>query len=390
MLGQLVSFDTTSSESNLPLISWVKQYLGKLGVSCHITYNAERTKANLFATLGPSEGGGICLHGHTDVVPVTGQPWSSDPFTLTARNGNLYGRGTCDMKGWLACALTAVPVLLQRKLRTPIHLALSYDEEVGCLGAPGMIATFGHEVPMPKVAIVGEPSMMRPIIAHKGMLALETVVTGQDAHSSLPHLGVSAVSAAAEMAVELHRIGKEWLSLPGPDGMNPPGPTISVGVLRGGVARNVIPRQASLVWEIRFRGSDDVQQLLEDINARVTLRLKRSFGAQFSVLKINTSETATIPPFQAEQGGLAELLARRFGAEGQARAVPYAAEAGQFANAGIPTVICGPGSIDQAHQPDEFVAISQLDACDAFLQQLTDWACEVSLGSEQVASEAGA
>lgn len=390
MLARLVAFDSVSSHSNLPLINWVAGYLDGLGVECHLTYDETRTKANLFATIGPRDEGGICLHGHTDVVPVAGQPWSSDPFTLTRKDGRYHGRGTCDMKAWLACALAAAPDLARRRLRTPVHLALSYDEETGCLGAPGMIASFGRDVPKPLAAIVGEPSLMAPIVAHKGLVALDTTITGRDAHSSLLHLGVSAVSAAAEMAVELHRLAGEWRGMSGPEGMEPSGPTLSVGMFRGGVARNVIPRQASLLWELRFRAGDNAQQLLEDAQARIAQRLRRSFGSDWDALAIETRTVATIPAFQAAPDSLAVLLARRFGAAGLPRAVPYSAEAGQYAAAGVSTVICGPGSIEQAHQPDEFIAASEIEACDRFMAQLGDWACDTALDVRGTVLEAQA
>jgi acetylornithine deacetylase len=382
LLSTLVGFDTTSHRSNLALIHWVADYLVGHGVLPHLTRNNDGHKANLFATIGPQDEPGVCLHGHTDVVPVDGQPWESDPFRLIERDGLLFGRGTCDMKGWLACSLAAVPHLLARRLRTPIHLALSYDEEVGCLGAPGMIDTFGKDVPKPRIAIVGEPSLMAPVTAHKGVMALETHITGRDAHSSLLHLGVSAATAAAEMAVELHRIAGEWMQLSGPAGMHPSGPTINVGQIRAGVARNVIARESRVVWEIRFRANDNPDHLLDDALARVQLRLRRSFEEQFNVLQVQTLEIARIPAFDAGVGGMAELLARRLGADGPARGVPYGAEAGQYAAAGVPTVICGPGSIEQAHQPNEFIAKSQLAACDAFLARLGEWASEVRLAPE--------
>jgi len=245
-----------------------------------------------------------------------------------------------------------------------------------------MIATFGKSVPKPRIAIVGEPSLMAPVTAHKGVVALETHITGRDAHSSLLHLGVSAATAAAEMAVELHRIAKEWMELPGPAGMHPSGPTINVGQIRAGVARNVIAREGQLVWEIRFRASDNPDDLLDDALARVQLRLRRCFEEYFSVLHVETREIARIPAFDAGAGGMAELLARRLGADGHARGVPYGAEAGQFAAAGVPTVICGPGNIEQAHQPNEFIAKSQLAACDLFLARLGEWASEVRLAPQ--------
>src|SRR2546427_3017449 len=285
------------------------------------------------------------------------------------------------MKAWIACALAAVPALKAKRLGTSVHLALSFDEEVGCLGAPTMLESFGREVPKPRVAIVGEPSLMAPINAHKGMLALETTITGRAAHSSLLHLGVSAVSAAAEMAVELHRIAREWMDLDGPSGMKPSGPTASVGVLQGGVARNIVAREALLQWEIRFRAKDDLQHLLQFAMDRIKLRLQRRFGADYEALQIATRELATIPAFDAGHGGLAELLVQRLGAAGVASAVPYGAEAGQYANAGISTVICGPGSIEQAHQPDEYISISQVRSCDEFMARLSECASEVHLSS---------
>lgn len=387
LLSTLVAFDTTSHRSNLQLIQWVANYLMDLGVGVHLTGDDAGGKANLFATIGPADQGGICLHGHTDVVPVDGQPWTTDPFRLTERGGMLFGRGTSDMKAWAACALAAVPRWLAHGLRTPVHIALSYDEEVGCFGAPRMIGSFGQSVPKPLVAIIGEPSMMAPITAHKGCMALETTIVGRDAHSSLLHLGVSAVSAAAEMAVELHQIAQEWMHMPGPGGMTPSGPTVNVGQLRAGVARNVIAREASLLWEIRFRADDAPQHLLDDALARIQARLRRSFGERFGVLHLNTREVARIPAFDAGHGGAAERLLRRLGVQAQARGVPYGAEAGQYADAGIASVICGPGSIEQAHQPDEFIAASQLDACDAFLARLGAWARETRLAPEP--SDAG-
>jgi acetylornithine deacetylase len=374
MLARLVAFDTTSHRSNLPLIEWVANYLSDLGVRPRLFHNVDCSKANLFATVGPGEEGGVCLHGHTDVVPVEGQPWQTDPFRLTERDGLLFGRGTSDMKAWLACSLAAIPSYRARQLRTAIHVALSYDEEIGCLGAPSLIAAFGVSIPKPRIALIGEPSSMAPIIAHKGLLALDTTIKGRAAHSSLVHLGVSAVSAAAEMAVELHRIGSEWSVLSGPPGMHPSGPTVSVGKMCGGVARNVIPGEARLSWEIRFRAVDDPDLLLKDASARIDARLRKSFKDCFDVLSVETREASRTPAFDSGAGGVAERLAWQLGAEGEAHGVPYGAEAGQYAAAGVATVICGPGSIEQAHQPNEFVSASQVAACDRFLARLGEWA----------------
>ncbi|MES2939241.1 MAG: acetylornithine deacetylase [Pseudomonadota bacterium] len=381
LLATLVGFDTTSRSSNLSLIDWVANYLSDLGVHSHYTRNDEGNKANLFATVGPRDVGGVCLHGHSDVVPVDGQPWDSDPFALVERDGLLYGRGTSDMKAWAACALAAFPDFAAAKLRTPIHIALSYDEEVGCFGAARMIASFGKSVPMPRIAIIGEPSMMAPITAHKGCLAMETRITGRDAHSSLLHLGVSAAAAVAEMTVELHRIAREWMRQPGPRGMVPSGPTMNVGQLQAGVARNVIAREGSLAWEVRFRRSDDPDALLREALGKVEARLRASFGDSFGDLAIATRELARVPAFDAGSGGAAELLVRQLGAAGPTEAMPYGAEAGQYADAGIASVICGPGNVEQAHQPNEFIAASQLAECDRLLAQLGRWAVEMQLAA---------
>jgi len=382
LLSMLVGFDTTSRHSNLPLIEWVANYLSNLGVVPRLIHSTDGCKANLFATLGPPDRGGICLHGHTDVVPVDGQPWLTDPFRLTERGGLWFGRGTSDMKAWIACCLAAASLHRCRTLHTPIHLALSYDEEVGCLGAPGLIACFDESLPKPRLAIIGEPSLMAPITAHKGLVALDTTVTGLDAHSSLLHRGVSAVSAAAEIAVELHEIAREWMNRPGPRDMSPSGPTVSVGQLRGGVARNVIAREARLLWEVRFRAGDSPEQLLEQISTRVQSRLRHSFRDRFEDLVVETVEVARIPAFDAGVGGSAELLARRLGAEGDAQAVPYGAEAGQYAAAGVSTVICGPASIEQAHQANEFIAAAQVVACDRFLSRLFERCSTTELDAE--------
>ncbi|HYQ04410.1 MAG TPA: acetylornithine deacetylase [Polyangiaceae bacterium] len=376
LLATLVAFDSTSRHSNLALIEWVANYFSHLGVEPQLNYNADRTKANLFATIGPLQDGGICLHGHTDVVPVDGQHWQTDPFQLTERDGQLFGRGTCDMKAWIACSLAAAQDYCAGRLRTPIQIALSYDEEVGCLGAPHLIAMLGNGLPKPRVALVGEPSLMAPITAHKGLIALDTTITGRDAHASLLHLGVSALSAAAEMAAELAAIAEEWMNRPGPAGMLPSGPTVNVGQLHSGVARNIIAREARLSWELRFRATDDADQLLATALTRVQSRLRHVFGDRLSDLIVDTREVVRVPAFDAGSDGIAERLARGWGAQGEARGVPYGAEAGQYAAAGVATLICGPGSIEQAHQPNEYVAMSQLAVCDRFLARLGEWARE--------------
>lgn len=374
LLARLVAFETVSHDSNLSLIDWVSHYLAGYGIGAHVTTNDERTKANLFATVGPAGMGGICLHAHTDVVPVEGQAWDTHPFALTEIAGLLHGRGSCDMKGFAACMLAAVPMLCAVRLKTPVHLAFSYDEEVGCLGAPRMLQAFGGEVVKPGVAIVGEPTMMQPVIAHKGVLALTTEFHGQPAHSSMPHLGVSAIAAAGEMIAELTQCGHELQRMHYPYAMKPSGPTINVGTVSGGKARNIVAENASLLWEIRFRDLDDAQELLALAENRVGQRLRRIFGANGGGIRWQTTQVAHIPPFCAPESSRAVALAREFGAVGAATAVPYGAEAGQYAHAGVDTVICGPGSIEQAHGANEFVSIVQMEACDRFMGRLARWA----------------
>lgn len=379
LLSKLIAFDTTSHHSNLQLIDWVMQYLAGYGIGSHVTTNDEGTKANLFATIGPSEVRGVCLHAHTDVVPVEGQAWDTDPFHLTEADGLLYGRGSCDMKGFAACMLAAVPMFCARRLRTPVHLAFSYDEEVGCLGAPRMIQAFGGEVVKPRVAIVGEPTMMQPVIAHKGMLALTTEFQGKPAHSSMPHLGASAIAAAGEMIAELTQFGRELQVMRYPYAMTPSGPTINVGTVSGGEAINIVAGNASLLWGIRFRDIDNAQELLALAERRVRERLRRVFGDDGGGIRCHTAQVGRIPPFCAPESSRALALVRELGAVGAATAVPYGAEAGQYADAGVDTVICGPGSIEQAHRANEFVPIAQLEACNRFMGRLARWAQESCL-----------
>lgn len=386
LLATLVAFETVSHDSNMSLIDWVSHYLAGYGVAAHITTNDDRTKANLFATIGPAGVSGICLHAHTDVVPVEGQAWATDPFILTEVAGLLHGRGSCDMKGFAACMLAAVPMLRASPLKTPVHLAFSYDEEVGCLGAPRMLQTFGGEVVKPRLAIVGEPTMMQPVIAHKGVLALATEFHGRPAHSSMPHLGASAIAAAGEMIAELTRFGLELQEMRYPYAMKPSGPTINVGTIGGGKARNIVAENASLLWEIRFRDVDNPEDLLAQVNARVRERLGRVFGANGADIRWHTRQVASIPPFCVPESSQVVALAREFGAVGAATAVPYGAEAGQYAQVGVDTVICGPGSIEQAHGANEFVSIAQMEACDRFLGRLAQWAQENALDEREVAA----
>ena len=374
LLAKLVAIDTTSSKTNLDLIDWVSRYLARHNVSAHITTNDAGTKANLFATLGPADEGGICLHGHTDVVPVEGQAWTSPAFELTERDGMLFGRGAADMKGFVACTLAAVPQFLARRLKTPIHIALSYDEEVGCFGTPRMIRTFGSQVAKPQIVIVVEPTLMYPVVAHKGVAAMETRFHGKAAHSSMPHLGANAMTAAAEMVAELGALCRELRTLRYPYPMNPSGPTFNVGTVHAGTARNIVAKEAVIEWEIRYRDTDSLADIQALIERRTGERIRRVLGTDAGGVDWETLEIVRVPSFCVREDGKAVSLLRELGAAGATTAVPYGAEAGQYAEVGVDSVVFGPGSIEQAHKPDEFITLAQLEACNRFMGELATWA----------------
>ena len=372
ILGTLVAFDTTSRLSNLALIDWVERYLADQDVASRRIGNADGDKANLLATVGPAVEGGVVLSGHTDVVPVDGQPWTSDPFVLTERDGRLYGRGASDMKGFIALALAAVP-LFREGLARPVHLAFSYDEEVGCFGAPDMIAVITRDLPRPALCIVGEPSLMKAVGGHKGAAFFRVVVTGKEVHSSQTHLGVSANMAAVELLTSLTALSADLVVRADPASpFEPRGTSLTIGRIDGGTAANILARRCEMVFDIRAEPGDDPLAVLSGFRAQVAdldARLKArdpDCGAVFEVL-------ANVPSMAPEDGGAAEAFVRGLtGDNGPLRAVPYAAEGGQFQGAGVSTVICGPGAIDQAHQPDEYVAVDQIHHGAAFMIRLAE------------------
>jgi acetylornithine deacetylase len=372
LLEQLIAFDTTSAKSNLALINFVRGYLDGQDVSSSLTPSADGNKASLFATIGAKGDGGIGLSGHSDCVPVEGQTWSSDPFKLIRRDGKLYGRGSCDMKGFIACMLASVPMFAARQLREPLHLIVSYDEEVGCTGVRPMIARLGHDLPRPRAIIVGEPTSMTVIDAHKRIDAYRTVVTGQEAHSALPELGVNAISGAAELIVELDRIGDEFAASASNDRFEPPVSTMQVGTIEGGTAANIVPRSCRFQWQIRSLPSADpetVSDRLGRYGAETVLPRMQRNGLPAT---IDTTHLGSVPAFVAKPGSEAVGLARSLTGANATSTVSYGTEAGLFEQAGCPTVICGPGDIAQAHAADEFVAEAQLEACMAFLAKLAD------------------
>jgi len=375
ILDRLVAFDTTSARSNLALIHWVRDYLGAHGIASTLTPDAAGEKANLFATIGSGERGGVVLSGHTDVVPVAGQSWTSDPFRLTRRDERLYGRGAADMKGFIALALALVPEALAQPLAVPLHLAFSFDEEVGCRGVPALIAALPQGAARPRLAIIGEPTSMRVANAHKGCYFHRTRVTGLEAHSSAPERGVNAIVGAAEIIAEIDRLAAERRAQARPEsGFEPPYTTFNVGSITGGTAFNIIARECVVGWEFRSLPEDDPDHLKGRIDRFIDDDLLPRMRRVHSGAAVETETLIDVPALVADRDCPAEALARRLVGANASVTVAFATEAGFFQGAGIPAVICGPGSIDQAHQPDEYIALEQVMAGDAFLHRLLDWA----------------
>jgi acetylornithine deacetylase len=371
LLSRLIAFPTVTEVSNLALIEFVEQYFEALGVETRRLPNAAGDKAALIATIGPLVDGGAVLSGHTDVVPVTGQPWTGDPFTMREIDGRLYGRGACDMKGFDAAVLAMVPTFLAAELRRPIHIVLSYDEETTCLGSLDAIARFGVDLPRPGFVIVGEPTMLDVADAHKGVATFHTLVKGVEAHSANPRAGANAISAAAEIVAEVDRLARECEAPERQDPrFDPPYSTYHVGMIRGGTARNILARECRIEWE--FRGlagapaSEALRKVQDFIDGVALPRLRRFTSAP----TIETVMEIDVPGLAAVPDSFAATLAKRLTRSNRTIAVSYATEAGHFQRAGLSTAVCGPGSIDQAHKPDEFLAISQLEACLGFLADL--------------------
>jgi acetylornithine deacetylase len=375
ILDRLVAFDTVSRNPNRAIIDWIRDYLAGHGVVAELLPNEDGTKANLFATIAPPDGpadGGLVLSGHTDVVPVDGQDWQHDPFRLTEEGGRLYGRGTTDMKGYLACVLALVPRLIPAELRVPVHLAISYDEEVGCLGVPFIVEHIHSLGLRPEIAFVGEPSRMGVVNGHKGSAGMLTEVTGLSCHSSRTDLGVSAVFAASDIIQELRRRAEALAAAPDSLGVfDPPYSTVSVGVVRAGTARNAIPGDCRIEWDIRETRPGVVQSVQEGVQAFIDADVLPAMRARYPEAAVETRAVYDVPALLPE-GGAAEALAKRLTGTNASGTVPYGSEAGYFQRAGISTVIVGPGDIAQAHTADEWIARSEIEACCAFLGRLAD------------------
>ncbi|MDV6319527.1 acetylornithine deacetylase [Chromohalobacter sp. HP20-39] len=372
LLERLIGFDTVSRHSNLELIAFIETYLAEHDVPCTRIANDDGSKANLLTRIGPEVAGGVVLSGHTDVVPVDGQPWCSDPFTLTDKgDGRLYGRGSCDMKGFIASALAQVPQWQALDLQRPIYLAFSYDEEVGCLGAPRLIERLMADAPTPAAVIVGEPTLMAPVVAQKGITNLRTTVTGREAHSSQVRQGVSAVHVAARLVTRIEDIMAELVAEGHVDPLfNVPHSSLHVGKIQGGTAINIMARECHFDWEIRHLPTDGFEALFERFQ-HYAETLMRELRPRAPQIDIHTQHlTETVPALADRDNQPALELCHALLDDADNEAVAYATEAGQFQHAGLPTVICGPGSIAQAHQPDEYLEVAQLDAADAFMAKL--------------------
>jgi len=369
LVRDLIAFDTTSRDSNLVLIDYAQALLEKSGARCRRTFDASGKKANLFATFGPDGDGGYVLSGHTDVVPVDGQDWSSDPFKPEIRDGKLFGRGACDMKGFVGVALALAPDIARAKLTRPIHFALSYDEEVGCAGVKGLLDDLKTQGVKPALAIIGEPTLMKIVGAHKGGAKLTTRCCGREGHSSQPFHGANAVMMAAELMTVLGSVWDDLKSDRDPR-FDPDHTTVQATVIHGGTAVNILAKEAEVTWEYRLLPGRDGDAIIETVKRRAAEEVLPKYRARAAEAAFDTILHAQYPGLAMDEDSPAIRLARELTGSNRIEAVAYGTEAGHFQNYGIPAVICGPGSIEQAHRPDEFCAVSELEACETFLRKV--------------------
>lgn len=374
LLAELIAFNTVSRESNLALIEFVRFYLSGFGIESRLVFSADRRKANLYARIGPEGPGGVLLSGHSDVVPVDGQNWSVPPFELTERDGKLYGRGSADMKGYIACVLAAVPAFLAKPLRRPLHIAISYDEEVGCLGVRGLLDELVKRADKPAICLIGEPTEMRPVLGHKGKLAMRCDVHGAACHSAYAPAGVNAIEYAARLIGKLGEIGQRLAAPERHDPrFDPPYSTVQTGMIHGGRALNIVPAECQFDFEVRALPSDDPQQVADELQAYASHELLPQMRAVQPETNIRLTPLSAYPGLvTAADSDAAQLLALLCG-NADFGTVAFGTEGGLFDAAGIASVICGPGSMEQGHKPDEFVSVEQLAQCDTLLERLVAW-----------------
>jgi acetylornithine deacetylase len=373
ILARLIAFPTVSRDSNRALIDYVQELLGECGIGTLLFESDDRRKANLYATIGPQDRGGILLSGHTDVVPVDGQQWSGDPFVMTERDGRLYGRGAADMKGFLASALAMATQASRRPLRVPLHLALSYDEELGCLGVRSLIAAMGRWPQRPRLCIVGEPTLLKTAIGHKGKMALRARCCGHPAHSAFPAQGLNAIHLASDLVT---RIRARQAQIESTGARDPayavPTTTLHVGTIGGGTALNIIPEACELALEIRAIAADDPQELLAGLRADAALIVAAASRPGLAAA-IDIAVTNEYPGLDTPRDAEVVALTTALSGDDECIKVAFGSEGGLFSGQlGIPTVVCGPGSIEQAHKADEFLAVEQLRRCDAMLAALLE------------------
>lgn len=374
ILDRLVAFPTVSRDSNLPLIDWVEEYLDGWGIAAHRVWNEDRTKAALYAQVGPDVAGGVILSGHSDVVPVDGQAWTSDPWVVTERDGRLYGRGTADMKGFIALSLAAVPLALRAGLARPLQIAISYDEEVGCTGAPPMIRAMAAHLPRAGAVIVGEPSRMKVVTGHKGGAGYKVHVKGFEVHSSLLPTGVSAIMEAARLIQWANERNAELQAAavaPMATLFDPPFTTLHTGMIQGGTAHNITAGDCTFSFEFRVVPGESPEGWCARFEAEAA-RIEARMKAVRPEAGITLDRFFDVPPLKPETDGPAETLARRLTGDNAPHVVSYGTEAGQFQAEGYSAVVCGPGDIAQAHQADEYMEVSEFEAGWAFMHRVVD------------------
>ncbi len=374
ILDRLVSFDTTSRNSNIPCTDWIRAHLRELGVEAEVFVNAEGDKHNLYAIIGPRDVPGYVLSAHTDVVPVDGQAWSTDPFTLAVKDGKAFGRGACDMKGFLACTLAMVPDMLRKPLKTPIHLAYSYDEEVGCTGVRDMLGPLSQRQPRPIAAFIGEPSSMQVIIGHKGGQRVICRVSGKAAHSSLAPRGVNAVEWGARLVARIKDMAEAQEAKGARDMLyDVPHSTLHCGIFQGGTSPNIVPHAAEISFECRNISADDPMTYISEIMRYAHEELEPRMKAIEPTAGFSFEMRPNLPALETAPDHHAVTLAKRLAGRNDHAKVAYGTEASLFQEmAGIPSVVVGPGDIDQAHKPDEWIALADLEKCNAFIGRLID------------------
>jgi acetylornithine deacetylase len=371
LLADLVAFDTTSAKSNLDCQRWIANRLADVADDVRWIHHPAQPKANLLLRIGPAVAGGVVLSGHVDVVPIDGQSWTVNPYLLTEQAGRLYGRGTTDMKGFVALSMALALSIRKETLRRPLWLALSYDEEIGCLGVPSLIEALLQVEERPSAVIVGEPSEMHPINKHKGCSIMRLEVTGKAAHSSSPHLGASAIIPTAKLITFLEDyFSRREKSGPFAEGFEPPHSTFNAGRIFGGSAVNIIPAECRLDFEFRDVPGDEADAILRDICSFVARELPGGQGTSSVDQAVTLERVIWCPSLEPEPNGEAETLAAQLSGFNATGAVPFGTEAGFFQKAGYSTIVCGPGNIAQAHQPDEFIEVDQLRMGAAFMERL--------------------